>query len=478
MEKLLPPRNPEQIEQLQARMVEAASRAEAQPWDADYRSRAEHDRDRVLYSAAFQRLAYVTQVTAPESGQTFHNRLIHSLKVAQVGRRNAQRLLAIAAEGTEITGNARALVQSIDPDAVEASCLAHDLGHPPFGHIAEEVLNEKGREYVGDDGGFQGNAQSFRIVTRLSQRAGGSGMNLTKQTLDGLLKYPWRWREADPVPPGKRERQWGYYAVDSEAFEFARRDCEQEADRSIPEPSLEALIMEWADDLTYAVHDVDDFYRAGLIPLDRLGDETDDAFKLMLQGFDEAEASDPKAWPPYTRDELAEAVKTAAAGAGPSGMYLSTRDRRREMRHFGSDLITRYLSAFRVADDPDTNKVRVSVEPEMEREVAALKLLVRIFVIRRPGLAVVQHGQQRTMRELFNFYFKASNARRDQGGDRRVFPPGAREELQNGPNEVSFRARVVLDFLSGLTESSAAALYERVFGIGTAATLDATAQIG
>lgn len=478
MEKLLPPRTPEQIQGLRARLIESKPKPIEDPWRADYRSSAEHDRDRVLYSAAFQRLAYVTQVSAPESGRTLHNRLTHSLKVAQVGRRSAERLLAIAATGEDLTGNALTLVQSLEPDAVEASCLAHDLGHPPFGHIAEEVLNDKGREHVGDDGGFEGNAQSFRIVTRLAQRASGSGMNLTRRTLDGLLKYPWSWREADPVGAAKRERKWGYYRVDAEAFAFARAGCEFEEDRKLPEPSLEALIMEWADDLTYAVHDVDDFYRAGLIPLDRLGDETDDAFKRMLQGFAEAEATDPKGWPPYSQSELADAVKTAAAGAGPSGSYQHTRDRRREMRHFGSDLITRYLSAFRVSDDPKSGKVKVSIEPEMEREVAALKLLVRIFVIRRPGLAVVQHGQQRVIDDLFEFYFEASNAHRDKGGDRRVFPPGARERLENGPNEASFRARVVIDFLAGLTESSAMTLHHRIAGHGAAVTLDATAQIG
>ena len=266
MNKLLPPRAAEHIAHIHERHVEGDEEPDDDPWRRDYRSRAEHDRDRVLYSAAFQRLAYVTQVTASESGHTFHNRLSHSLKVAQVGRRNTQRLLTLAGNGDIDGDNAAAMINTLDPDAIEASCLAHDLGHPPFGHIAEEVLNERARRHVGDDGGFEGNAQSFRIVTRLAQRASGSGMNLTRQTLDGMLKYPWRWRSSDPVPPGTRERKWGYYLADRAAFDFARQYGEHEADRDVPEPSLEALIMEWADDLTYAVHDVDDFYRAGLIP--------------------------------------------------------------------------------------------------------------------------------------------------------------------------------------------------------------------
>jgi dGTPase len=192
------------VEHLRDRASEPKSPPEVDPDDRDWRSPGQHDRDRILYSAAFQRLAYVTQVTAPESGHVFHNRLSHSLKVAQVGRRNAERLRALAQAG-DLARQAGEMAKSLDPDAVEASCLAHDLGHPPFGHIAEEVLNELAREHVGKDGGFEGNAQSFRLVTRLAQRASGGGLNLTRQTLDGLLKYPWHWRREDALQ--KRERK-------------------------------------------------------------------------------------------------------------------------------------------------------------------------------------------------------------------------------------------------------------------------------
>ena len=218
--------------------------------------------------------------------------------------------------------------------------------------------------------------------------------------------------------------------------------------------------------------------RRRLIPLDRLGDDTDDAFKRMLAAFAEAEHAAPKLWPNYSIDELAGAVQIAAAGYGPSGSYVHTKDVRREMRHFGSDLITRYFSAFKVEDDPDSGNVRVSVDPEIEREVAALKLLVRVYVILRPGLAVVQHGQQRVMEDLFDFYYTASDADAREGGDRRVFPPGPRAELNNSPNEAPMRARIVIDFLSGLTESTVIDLHRRIKGGWSAPTLDATAQIG
>jgi dGTPase len=445
-------------------------------WGRDYRSRAECDRDRILYCSAFRRLAYVTQVTAPEAGHAFHNRLSHSLKVAQVGRRNAERLLAIAQTEEEITGNARTTVLSIDPNAVEASCLAHDLGHPPFGHIAETVLSKCAEDYIQHDGVFEGNAQSFRIVTRLAQRAGGSGLDLTRQTLDGILKYPWRWWREDPLNSGKRERKWGYYKDDEDTYTFARQYSPgEDDDKTLPERSIEALIMEWADDLTYAVHDVDDFFRAGLIPLHRLSRSADDEVKRLKELLEDARNADRKAWPGFEIDELLETIAAVAGRYAPTGAYHQTRDHRRRMRRFDSDLITRYLAAFRVEDAPESAKVHVVVDEAIVREVEALKMLVRVYVIRRPGLAIVQHGQQRIIKDLFDAYFYASEEGR--AGDRRIFPPGTKRTLDEGPNDPAYRARTVIDFIAGLTEETALELHRRLFGEGTKITLDATAHM-
>jgi dGTPase len=375
----------------------------------------------------------------------------------------------------DITGRAGDMAMSLDPDAVEASCLAHDLGHPPFGHIAEEVLNKLAREHVGEDGGFEGNAQSFRIVTRLAQRASGSGLDLTRQTLDGLLKYPWCWRREDKL--GIRERKWGYYAEDRDSFHFAREHYGPETDDALPELSLEALIMEWADDLTYAVHDVDDFFRAGLIPLHRLATEEDDETKRLAKLMEAAQASAPKAWPRWSVDELLQSVQNVAAGVGPTGRYLPSMALRRDMRRFGSELITRYLSAFTLENTPDSSKVRVRIDDPIEREVDALKMLVHIYVIRRPGLAVVQRGQKRVIKDLFDFYLEASDADPTKGGDRRLFPLEIREIIDAGSGEAGPRARIVADLLAGLTETTAIALHQRMAGGYTAPTLDAMADL-
>ena len=144
----------------------------------DDRTPGQRDRDRILYSSSFRRLAEVTQVVAADSGYVFHNRLTHSLQVSQVGRRLAEKLKLRYPDLP---------VDVIDPDVVEAACLAHDLGHPPFGHIAEFRLNELAKDF----GGFEGNAQSFRIVTRLASRTlNYSGLRPDKRDARRDLEVP------------------------------------------------------------------------------------------------------------------------------------------------------------------------------------------------------------------------------------------------------------------------------------------------
>ena len=440
-----------------------------------YRTPQQRDRDRVLYSSAFQRLAYITQVTAPESGHSFHNRLSHSLKVAQVGRRNIERLQSLAAE-REISGTAAELLDGIDPDAVEASCLAHDLGHPPFGHIAESVLQEKASDYVDD--GFEGNAQSFRVVSRLAVRDDNQGLNLTRETLDSMLKYPWRHWTKDPLAGGKREGKWGYYVDDRDAFEFARQGWPAEDKQALPARCIASEIMDWGDDLTYAVHDVDDFFRAGLVPLDRLRAKDDAELKRLGFRLTELRDEDPTRFPAYEIPDLIEAAREMISLYGPGDPYQHTISARAGMRQFGSKLITRYLEAFVLGNDgSDAAKPVLRIDPDAEREVAALKMLVVVYVIHRPGLAVVQHGQKRLIAELFEAYFAASSSDRDKG-NYHLFPPGARERLEAGENSAAARARTVVDLISGLTETAAVQLHARLGGSGTGAALDATALIG
>ena len=228
---------------------------------SESRTPFQRDRDRILYSSEFRRLSGVTQVVSAIEGDVLHNRLTHSLKVAQVGRRVAERLTQSSQSEYVYAGL---------PDVVETAGLAHDLGHPPFGHDGEEIIDAETRNQLGEgQEGFEGNAQSFRIVTRLavrSQERVAPGLNLTWASTNGILKYPWLWKDKGA------QKKWGSYASEREYFEWARTDTK---DRT---PSIEAQLMDWADDVTYATHDMEDFYRAGLIPLEQLtrkGNEVD-----------------------------------------------------------------------------------------------------------------------------------------------------------------------------------------------------------
>lgn len=191
--------------------------------DGDDRTPAQRDRDRILYSSSFRRLAEVTQVVSANSGYVFHNRLTHSLQVARVGRRLAEKLAK--RHPTLAAG-------IICPDVVEAACLAHDLGHPPFGHTAESRLNILAAHH----GGFEGNAQSFRIVTQLASRSDTyGGLDLTAATLAAILKYPWL-KGDNPAKP----RKWGAYESERDSFEFAIRLLPDKNERTI-----EAELMDW-----------------------------------------------------------------------------------------------------------------------------------------------------------------------------------------------------------------------------------------
>ena len=211
------------------------------------------DRDRVLSSFEFRRLADVTQVTSASEGVHYRNRLSHTLHVARTARHLADRLARQQPTLVQEAG-------SIDPDVAETAALAHDLGHPPFGHIGEYELDHLLRQ-LGDADGYEGNAQTFRILTKLVPRSAHnrSGLNLTRATLNAVLKYPWLRQTS-----GLAARKFGAYSMERSEFDFARA-------ASTPERrSLEADVMDWSDDIAYIVDDFEDFIQARLIPLERL----------------------------------------------------------------------------------------------------------------------------------------------------------------------------------------------------------------
>lgn len=407
------------------------------------RSEAQRDRDRILYSSALLRLGQVTQVAAPEIGHSFHSRLTHSLKVAQVARGLAQRLKNLA-DRDELPTGAAALVDCLDEEATEAAALAHDLGHPPFGHLAEQALQRKSQAAAS----FEGNAQSFRIVTRLALRSiDSAGLNLTRRTLNGLLKYPWLRDDEDPL----RATKWGAYGADHDYFAWVREGL-PEAERT-----LEAELMDWADDVTYAVHDMDDFYRAGLVPLERLTSSAEErtAFAEHLVRRHPARANEVTAAAERLWDGFVSSIRTRFAGRA---------EERINLRSLGSVLIGRYIAAIELRD-ADDGGVILHIGDEVVDEVTALKELTWFYIIQRPSLTIIQRGQRKVIETLYDMYRDAV-----EDGDSSMFPPAFAERVDGAKTDAA-KERVVIDLIAGMTEASAVEIYRQDIGVSTGSLL-------
>jgi dGTPase len=401
----------------------------------EFRTPGQIDRDRVLYSSAFRRLAHVSQVISTNVGHVFHNRLTHSLQVGQVGRRVAERI------------NSQREDVRLDVDIVEAACLAHDLGHPPFGHVAEYELNEIVSNTID---GFEGNAQSFRIVSKLAFRSPEyEGLNLTRGTLNAILKYPWLHNQNAHKPD-----KWGAYDSEREEFNFARDQFQ-----NFPSlPCIEAQVMDWADDVTYSVHDLEDFYRAGKVPLHALADLIDGRERRVF--FDEVferRKNSTGIWLKESREDLEEAFLDIVAPFNIDEPFNGSRDHRARLRSFTGLLINRYVGGLTIRNE--NGRWVLVKNPQFEKEITMLKELTWHYVINAPSMATYQLGQRKIIKNLFEIFGEAA----DWQPDWKVFPQYFRERLQSASTERD-RIRIVVDFISGLTEPQAIALHQQVTG--------------
>jgi dGTPase len=417
---------------------------------SDYRTPGQRDRDRILYSSAFRRLAGVTQVVAADEGHVFHNRLTHSLEVAQVARRLVEKLTVEDPEGVRGV---------LDPDVVEAAALAHDLGHPPFGHVAELELNDLVTNHGKVLSGFEGNAQSFRIVTKLAlQSCEEVGLNLTRASLDAILKYPWLRGTG-----GDHQLKWGAYQSERRELDWARELDEAGSHRK----SAEAAIMDWADDITYAVHDATDFYRAGLIPLDRLASirDSSERKRFCREVFDRHRTTGLKL--KHKESDLEKAVEEVMMYFPLEERYQGTGSQRASLRTYGSGLIDRYIGAVHLSPTKGSAGNRpLWIDPERDKEVFMWKQLTWHYVILNPALATQQYGQQKIIRDLFTIFLEAAN-----GKNLAILPFAYREQLDSGMDS-EMKVRTVADLISSFTERQAINLHRRLTGISLGSILD------
>lgn len=429
---------------------------------ADNRSPAQRDRDRILFTSAFRRLAGVTQVFAADEGHVFHNRLTHSLEVAQVGRRLAEKLYKEQQDFCNKSGG-------VDPDVVEAACMAHDLGHPPFGHIAEMTLDElarhgsdhaAGTDPVGDlADGFEGNPQSFRIVTKLAFRSDQThGLNLTRATLNAVLKYPWMRGTV-----GKKYRKWGAYQSEEDEFKFARALNSTGDERQ----SLEASIMDWADDITYSVHDLEDFYRARLIPIHILVSDKNERQRFYIAAAKRLQAQEGMTSADFEQHE--KTFDPFLDSVPLSESYKGTQDQRSALRTFTAGLIARYVKSTKLVNESDD--IRLEISPGFKREVKMLKNLTWHYVIDNPSLATQQYGQRRVIKDLFKIY-------REVAADEKhwhVLPANSREQVEtifNLPDHDRALTRIVVDLIASMTERHAIDMHHRLTGVSLGSALD------
>lgn len=379
------------------------------------------DRARVLHSAALRRLSAKTQVVAPGSDDFIRTRLTHSLEVAQIGREFGAAL-------------------GCDADVVDTACLAHDLGHPPFGHHGESVLDELAREA----GGFEGNAQTLRVLTRLEAKrvhADGrpAGLNLTRASLDAVAKYPWAPGEA-PYATSK----YGVYAADLAVFQWFR------AGATPGVRCLEAQVMDWSDDVAYSVHDVEDAIASGRVDPRVLHSPTEVGVVAELART---------AYAPDLPDVafVEAAARLVATGTVPRA-FGGTRADLAALKDMTSRLIGRFLSSVEVATrerhgpGPLTRFAADLVVPDDVRaECSLLKAVAAHYVMFTDERRAVMGRQEEVIRALVTAYHEHPD-RLD--ADLAADHAGA-------PNDCE-RLRVVVDQIASLTDARALELARKV----------------
>lgn len=380
------------------------------------------DRARVLHSAAFRKLSAKTQVLSPTSGDFARTRLTHSLEVAQVGRELANSL-------------------GVNPDLVDMGCLAHDLGHPPFGHNGEAALNF----WAADIGGFEGNAQTFRILSRLEpkiydQSGISRGLNLTRASLDAATKYPWQLSRAAEFGSTTK---FGVYEDDLEVFGWMRHGAPDGA------KCVEAQIMDFADDVAYSVHDFEDSIVEGFVIAAEISDSNSD----------EALIDDISKWSGGTlaRVQLEEALASLRTSKYWLHEFDGSPRHLAQLKNLASDIIGSFVSRTTQAILQNASKnsltryrAGVIVPSKVRSEIAVLKGIVASSVMTHNSRQPYYEDQRSLLIELADTLL----AKNGFGLD-----PQATEAWGAAHSDHS-KKRVIVDSVASLTDPAAIALHK------------------
>lgn len=455
------------------------------------------DRDRIAASPFFARLAGVTQVISPGgTGLLVHNRLTHSLKVASVARAIAENLRVRHADDLEKLGGC-------DPDVVEAAALAHDLGHPPFGHLGERVLDDLARRRLRLRDGFEGNAQSYRIVTSTEIRGQATiGLNLTAATRAAILKYPWTRRThpdphphlMDPPPRGAAAS-----AEDPEAgsvkFGAYSTELDDMTEARLPFAGLvadwqqtpEASVMDTADDIAYAIHDLEDVHRVGVLQQSAVAAELTAWQRTSYAGVsdEDLDRRRPGAAIEALRRHLhrkdgwvaaddafhsaVEQVRAELVDGLLSVPFDGSLEAEAQVAAFSATWTKRLVSSIEMTGAPAVRSGHVLLAPAQWHEVQVLKFVQNRFVLARPDLALHQRGQARLLASLVD----ALLAWLSDPGEAGRLPARLRDLVELAEAEIAegvaerierARGRAVIDYVAALTDSQAIALMEALSG--------------
>ena len=388
----------------------------------------ERDRARLVHSSALRRLGAKTQILVAGTDDFARTRLTHTLEVAQIGRQIGTML-------------------GCDPDVVDCACLAHDLGHPPFGHNGERALSS----LASDIGGFEGNAQTLRLLTRLEPKVfhpdgRSAGVNLTRAALDAAVKYPWTLAEASAHPKGERTAKFCVYPDDQEVFHWLKQGAPQ---ASTP---MECQVMDLADDIAYSVHDVEDAIVVGSFVPERLAEPR------IIDGVVRAARS----WygDRWDADQLVRALETVR-GMLPLG-FDGSRRALATLKNTTSYLIGRFADSVEAAtrsrhgQGPLTRYSAGLVIPaRTSYEIVALKGIAVYFVMAPREKEPFHEEQLKIVTDLVEVMMADSPAPSDALED--VFLEDWRQAGSDGE-----RLRVAIDQVASLTDGSALALHSLV----------------